>query len=339
MIKNVAIKFTALLFLLNVNSVIAQVKTSGKETNLSGMQKRKLLEENSVVKDIKYRNIGPSIMGGRVVDMDVNPANPIEFYIAYASGGLWHTTNNGQSFVPVFEKENAFTIGDIAVNWKTNTIWLGSGEANSSRSSYAGNGIYKSNDAGKTWEYLGLPQSQHIGKIILHPTNSNIAWVGAIGHLYSANKERGVYKTTDGGKTWKQVLYVDENTGVIDMDINPKNPDELYASAWYRTRRAWNFKESGKTSGIYKTNDGGNTWQLISTPASGFATGENTGRIGIAISAGHPNIVYATVDNQNHRPDTAAKKSDSNYVLKNFKDLKQEDFLLLDDKKLDSFLK
>ena len=339
MIKNVAIKFTALLFLLNVNSVIAQVKTSGKETNLSGMQKRKLLEENSVVKDIKYRNIGPSIMGGRVVDMDVNPANPIEFYIAYASGGLWHTTNNGQSFVPVFEKENAFTIGDIAVNWKTNTIWLGAGEANSSRSSYAGNGMYKSNDAGKTWEYLGLPQSQHIGKIILHPTNSNIAWVGAIGHLYSANKERGVYKTTDGGKTWKQVLYVDENTGVIDMDINPKNPDELYASAWYRTRRAWNFKESGKTSGVYKTNDGGNTWQLISTPASGFATGENTGRIGIAISAGNPNIVYATVDNQNHRPDTAVKKPDSNYVLKNFKDLKQEDFLLLDDKKLDSFLK
>ncbi|MEP6711692.1 MAG: hypothetical protein ABJA37_04705 [Ferruginibacter sp.] len=338
MTNNIAIKFTALLFLINVNSVMAQVKTSGKEASLTNMQKRKMLEDNSLVKDIKYRNIGPSVMNGRVIDVEVNPANPTEFYTAYASGGLWHTVNNGQSFVPVFEKESAFTLGDIAVNWKTNTIWVGTGEANSSRSSYAGNGIYKSIDTGKTWQYFGLPQSQHIGKIILHPTDNNIAWVAVIGHLYSANKERGVYKTMDGGNTWKQVLYVDENTGVIDMDINPKNPDELYASAWYRTRKAWNFKESGKTSGIYKSDDGGSTWKLISTPASGFATGENTGRIGIAVYAGNPKILYATVDNQNHRPDTAVKKPDTNYVLKNFKDLKQEDFLLLDDKKLDSFL-
>ncbi|MDB5202442.1 MAG: glycosyl hydrolase [Ferruginibacter sp.] len=336
--KNIVIKFTALVFCINVNYAFAQPKPSTPAELIAGQQKRKLLEENSLLKNIKYRNIGPSAMSGRVVDIEVNPANPVEFYVAYASGGLWHTLNNGQSLVPIFEKENAFTIGDIAVNWQTRTIWLGSGEANSSRSSYAGNGVYKSSDNGKNWQWLGLPESQHIGKIILHPTDPNTAWVAVIGHLYSANKERGIYKTTDGGKNWKHVLAIDESTGVIDMDINPKNPQELYASAWYRTRSAWNFEEAGKTSAVYKSSDAGNTWKIISTAGSGFPTGNNIGRIGLAVSPSTPNIVYATVDNQNHRPDTAKKKIDSNYVLKTFKDLNKEDFLLLDDKRLDSFL-
>ena len=216
---------------------------------------------------------------------------------------------------------------------------MGTGESNSSRSSYSGNGIYKSNNNGKTWEYLGLPQTQHIGKIILHPSNNDVAWVGAIGPLYSGNKERGVFKTIDGGKTWKHTLAIDENTGVIDMDINPTNPDELYASAWYRTRSAWNFEEGGKTTGIYKSTDAGNKWQLISTEASGFPVGNKIGRVGIAIHAANPNIVYAVVDNQNNRPDTASKKENTNYSLKDFRDLNKENFMALDDKKLDSFLK
>ena len=202
-------------------------------------------------------------MSGRVVDVDVNPNDPTEFYVAYATGGLWHTTNNGQSFIPVFDHEDVIGIGDIAVNWHDGEIWVGTGEANSSRSSYSGIGIYKSIDTGRTWQYLGLPESQHIGKIILHPQNKNIAWVAATGHLYSPSKERGVYKTTDGGKTWKQTLYVDDNTGAIDMDINPKNPDELFACMWHRERRAWNFMESGNTSAIYKSTDGGDTWKKI----------------------------------------------------------------------------
>ena len=343
---NIAVvKFTALLLLISVNSATAQIKPSTAAERINGLQKRKLLEDNSVLKDIKFRNIGPSTMSGRVVDIDVNPADPTEFYVAYSTGGLWYTTNNGQSLIPVFDKENVIGIGDIAVNWpapnqagKDRIIWVGTGEANSSRSSYAGIGVYKSNDNGKTWQYLGLPESHHIGKIDLHPTNNNIAWVAVLGHLYSANKERGVYKTTDGGKTWKQTLYIDDNTGVVDMDINPKNPDELYAAAWYKTRRAWNFEEGGKTSGIYKSNDGGNTWKLASTQSSGFPTGDGIGRIGVAVYAANPNIIYAIVDNQNRRPDTAAKKTDANYVLKDFKDLSKEKFLTLDDKKLDSFL-
>ncbi|HMI80043.1 MAG TPA: hypothetical protein VK484_14685, partial [Ferruginibacter sp.] len=334
--KNV-FKITLILLFINVNSLHAQPKPSTAADRLNGLQKRKLLEDNSLLKDIKFRNAGPSVMSGRVIDIDVNPADPTEFYVAYASGGLWHTVNNGQSLVPIFDKENAITIGDIAVNWSTRTIWVGTGEANSSRSSYAGLGVYKSSDNGKNWEWLGLPESHHIGKINLHPTDNNIAWVAVLGHLYSANKERGVYKTTDGGKTWKQTLYVDDNTGASDMDINPKKPDELYATMWYRTRRAWNFEEGGNTSGIYKSTDGGNTWKATAT-GSGFPAGNNVGRIGIAVFAADPNIIYATVDNQDRRPDTAQKKVDTNYVMKDFKDLSKEAFLELNNNKLDSFL-
>ncbi len=332
------LKFTIILLFCFVNSLQAQIKPSTGTERLNGIQKRKLLENDTLLNSIKFRNVGPSIMSGRVVDVDVNPADPTEFYVAYASGGLWYTKNNGQSLVPVFDKENVFSIGDVAVNWRNGTIWLGTGEANSSRSSYSGLGVYKSTDKGKTWEYLGLPESHHIGKISLHPTDNNIAWVAVLGHLYSPNKERGVYKTTDGGKNWKQTLFVDENTGAADMDINPKDPDELYAAMWYRTRRAWNFEESGKTSGIYKSNDGGNTWKPVTAAGSGFPAGDGIGRIGVAVFAANPNIIYATLDNQGHRPDTAKKKVDTNYVLKNFKDLTKESFANLDNNKLDSFL-
>ena len=342
-------KITLILLFTNVNSAIAQIKSTTATERLNGIEKRKLLEKDTSLNSIKFRNVGPSIMSGRVVDIDVNPNDPTEFYVAYATGGLWYSNNNGQSLVPVFDKENTFTIGDIAVRWNkkneqlqqaqnNNQIWVGTGEVNSSRSSYAGLGVYKSNDNGKTWQYIGLPESHHIGKIILHPTELNTAWVAVLGHLYSPNKERGVYKTTDGGKTWKQTLYIDDNTGAVDMDINPKNPDELYAAMWYRTRRAWNFEEGGKTSGIYKSTDGGNSWKPVTITGSGFATGDGIGRIGIAVFAANPNIIYATLDNQNHRPDTAKKKTDTNYVLKNFKDISKEDFLNLDDKKLNRFL-
>ena len=336
--RNFVFKFTLFLVCLNVNYVSAQVKATTAADIMAGIQHRKNLNESSPLKNIKYRNIGPSNMSGRVVDLEVNPTNPNEFYVAYASGGLWYTNNNGQSLEPIFEKEAAYSVGDIAVNWKNKTIWVGTGESNSSRSSYAGNGIYKSSDYGKTWQYLGLPESQHIGKIILHPDNPDIAWIAAIGHLYSPNKERGVFKTTDGGKSWKHSLHIDDNTGVIEMDINPKQPNELYACAWYRTRRAWNFEEGGKSSGIYKSIDGGNTWKLITTAASGFPTGDKIGRIGVAVYAANPAIVYATIDNQNNRPDTAKKKVDTSYVLKDFKDISKEKFMLLDDNKLDSFL-
>ncbi|MEP6700642.1 MAG: glycosyl hydrolase, partial [Bacteroidota bacterium] len=321
-------------------TIQAQVNPTPAAERMQGLALRRNLESRSLLNEIQFRNIGPSIMSGRVVDIDANPEDPTEFYVAYASGGLWHTTNNGQSFTPIMDSLDVLIIGDIAVNWSGNprTIWVGTGEVNSSRSSYSGTGVYKTINNGKTWEYLGLPESHHIGKIQLHPTNPNIVWVAVLGHLYSANKERGVYKTTDGGKTWKQTLYVDDNTGAVDLDINPSDPNEVYAAMWYRVRRAWKFEESGKTSGIYKSSDGGETWKIISAPGSGFMTGDKTGRIGLAVYPKNPNIVWAVVDNNTPKPDTA-KKVDSFYTKADFKNITKEQFEQLKNNILDTFLK
>ena len=233
--------------------------TSAKERIL-GEAKRKHLEGSSLVKNVQFKSVGPTVMSGRVVDIEVNPDKTVEFYAAYSSGGLWYTKNNGQSFTCVTDNlPNTFT-GDVAVNWKERIIWLGTGEANAQRSSYAGTGVYKRGNDGKTWEYLGLPESHHIGKIELHPANPDIEWVAVSGHLYSPNKERGVYYTQDGGKTWLQTLYIDDETGAIDLIADPANPDNVYATMWYKTRTAWNLSEAGKTSGIHKSTDGGKTW-------------------------------------------------------------------------------
>ena len=320
--------FTILLLNSFFLTTLAQIKPTNAKERLSSLQKRKSEAKNSLLKNIAFRNIGPTQMNGRVVDIEVNPNDPTEFYAAYASGGLWHTTNNGLSFDPIFEQEDAFTIGDIAVNWKPNSanqsriIWVGTGEVNSSRSSYSGTGVFKSVDNGKNWEYLGLPESHHIGEIILHPTNENIAWVAVLGHLYSPNKERGVYKTINGGKSWTQTLAIDQNTGAVEMDINLQNPDELYACTWYRTRSAWDFTPTGKTSGIYKSTDGGNHWQLITEKGSGFPTGDSVGRIGIAVFQKNPQILYAVVDNNSSLRDTSTKKIDTTkYTTADFKNI------------------
>jgi len=329
--------------------VFPQPGPTPAEERLKVAEQRKALEARSVLNDIKFRSIGPSIMSGRVVDIDANPEDPTEFYVAYATGGLWHTRNNGQSFTPIMDNLDILFIGDIAVNWEKTTIgkgvnktdriiWVGTGEVNSSRSSYAGMGVYKTTDNGEHWDYLGLPESHHIGKIQLHPTNDNIAWVAALGHLYSPNKERGVFKTTDGGKTWKQTLFVDDNTGCVDLDINPSNPNEVYAAMWYRVRRAWKFEESGKTSGIYKSTDGGETWKLVSAVGSGFMTGDKIGRIGITVYPKNPNIVYAVVDNNTPKP-AAEKKKDSAYKKEDFKNINKEQFEQLSSKWLDTFLR
>jgi photosystem II stability/assembly factor-like uncharacterized protein len=345
MIRKLLAKITVSLPLVLLTfSLLAQIKPTPGDERLKSMQKRKELEKKSLVNPVSFKSIGPSIMSGRVVDIEVNPDDPTEFYVAYATGGLWYSNTNGQSFTSIFDNEDVIVIGDIAVNWSqpiaSRTIWVGSGEVNSSRSSYAGLGMYKSSNGGKTWEYMGLPESHHIGKVQLHPTDPNTIWVAVLGHLYSPNKERGVYKTTDGGKTWKQTLFVDDNTGAVDLDINPQNPSEVYAAMWYRTRSAWNFEEGGKSSGIYKSTDGGNTWTLSTKEGAGFPVGAGVGRIGIAVYPQNPQILYAIMDNNFHRPDTAQRRRDtSRYVLRDFEKLTKEQFEALDDKKLDAFLK
>ncbi len=321
--------------------VQAQIKATSAQERLKTIDQRKQLLSRSTINETSFRNIGPSIMSGRVVDIEVNPQDPTEFYVAYASGGLWQTKNNGQSFTSIFDSVDVLTIGDIAVNWQNRHIWVGTGEVNSSRSTYAGLGVYRSSNNGKSWEYLGLPESHHIGKIQLSAKDPNTAWVAVLGHLYSESKERGIYKTIDAGKTWNQTLAIDANTGAIDVDIDPSNEQNLYAAMWYRTRTASNFEESGKTSGIYKSTDGGDKWTLISTPTSGFPSGDGVGRIGLAVYPKNPSIVYAIVDNNFQQPDTAMQKAadTTRYVLRDFKALTVDQFLALDDKKLNAFLK
>ncbi|MEN8119382.1 MAG: glycosyl hydrolase [Bacteroidota bacterium] len=305
-----------------------------------GIVVRQQLYKQSLVKKLSFRSVGPAIMSGRVSDIDVNPDNPNEFYVAYASGGLWKTENRGMTFIPVFDNEAVMTIGDIAVDWKNGeTLWVGTGEVNSSRSSYAGNGIYKSTDKGKSWINTGLAETHHIGRLIIHPTNPNTVWVASLGHLYSTNPERGIFKTIDGGKSWKKNLFVNDSTGAVDLVIDPKNPDVLYAALWQRDRKAWNFKGSGKGSGIYKSTDGGEVWQLISGGKSGFPKGNRVGRIGLDISPQNPNVLYALLDNQTLRKDEKKKEDKDKLTKKRLKTISNEDFLKIDDKSLTEFLK
>lgn len=336
--RYVSLWFIAFVVLSSSLLLQAQVRPTPAAERWNSLSQRKEMDEKSLLKDVSFRNIGPSIMGGRVVDLEVNPADPAEFYLAYATGGLWHTLNNGQSLSPIFDSELAIGIGDIAVNWKTREIWVGTGEVNSSRSSYAGIGVYKTRDNGKAWEYLGLPASHHIGKIQLHPADPQTAWVAVLGSLYSPNKERGVFKTTDGGKTWKHSLSIDENTGAVEMEMHPTNPDILYAAAWHRSRSAWNFIEGGKTSGIFKSTNGGESWSLLTKAGSGFPQGDGVGRIGLAVTAAKSNIVYAIVDNYTLLPDTA-KRDTSRLQLNDFKSITKDDFLKLSDTQLDRFLR
>lgn len=326
-----------LILLIVLQIVFLQIYAQNRQ---QGFDTRMQLADKSLVKDLSFNSIGPAVMSGRVSDIDVNPENPSEFYVAYASGGLWKTENRGMSFTPVFDHEAVMTIGDIAVDWKNGeTIWLGTGEVNSSRSSYAGNGVYKSTDKGKTWVNTGLPETHHIGRIIVHPTKPNTVWVAALGHLYTTNPERGIFKTTDGGKSWKKTLFVDDKTGGVDLIIDPKNPDVLYAAMWQRDRKAWNFNGSGSGSGIYKSIDGGENWQIISGGKSGFPFGKKVGRIGLDISQKNPNVIYALLDNQEPRKENKKNEDKDKVSKKMLRAISKEDFLKIENSKLNAYLK
>lgn len=322
-------------FFFTLNIVAQQPATLAAKTQTQLLKKEQLLQ-SSLVKHVNFENIGPTVMSGRVVAIAVNPKNTTEFYVGYASGGLWHTNNNGTTFTPVMDTAPTQNIGDIAVDWKTNTIWVGTGENNSSRSSYAGIGILKSTDKGKTWVNVGLHDSHHIGRVLINPKNPEEVIVGVLGHLYSSNKERGIFKTMDGGKTWKNTLFINEQTGIIDIAHAPNNFNVLYAAAWERERKAWNFDGDGKNSGIYKSIDGGITWLKISD-AKGFPEGDGLGRIGLAVY--DENTVYALHDSQFRRDKKKATKKTNALTKNDFKTMSVSEFLSLKDKKLNSYLK
>ena len=293
---------------------------------------------NSIVKHIPFKNIGPTVMSGRVVDIEANPDNPIEFYVAYASGGVWYTKNNGISFIPILDTAPTQNVGDMAVDWKSGTLWVGTGENNSSRSSYAGIGILKTSDNGKSWTNIGLKDSHHIGKILVNPNNPDELVVGVTGHLYSPNVQRGVFKSIDGGKTWVNSLFIGEMTGIIDLVHVPSDFNTMFAAAWQKDRKAWNFEGSGIGSGIYKSTDAGNSWTKVSTPSSGFPTGKGVGRIGLA--AFDATTIYAVHDNQFRRTKSEIPDNTSTSLKKDdFKSMSEETFLKLDNEKLNAFLK
>lgn len=323
-------------FVLLTTFVFGQQKTTSSSDVHQSLTKKSKMMTSSLVKNINFTNIGPTIMSGRVVDVAVNPNNTTEFYVGYASGGLWYSSNNGTTFTPVLDNSPTQNIGDIAVDWNSGTIWVGTGEKNSSRSSYAGIGMLKSTDKGKTWTNVGLLDSHHISRILINPNNSDEVIVGVIGHLYSSNKERGIFKTTDGGKTWSNPLFINNDTGIIDVAFAPENFNIMYAASWERERKAWNFDGDGKNSAIYKSTDAGNTWTKISDK-SGFPVGDGVGRIGLAVF--NENTVYALHDSQFRRPKDADKKASSELSKDDFKTMSKDDLLKLDDKKLNAYLK
>lgn len=245
---------------------------------------------------VPWEFAGPVNVGGRVVDIEIDPINPQVVYAGFATGGVFKTTYLGTGdWFPVFDEQAVLTIGDIAIDRQNSqVIYVGTGEANGGHNNFPGGGIFKSINGGVSWNFLGLQETVSIGRVIVHPTNSNIVFVAAVGSYFSPNPERGVYKSTDGGASWNQSLFVNDSTGAIDLIIDPINPDRMMAAMWERVRRPNSSHLYGPSSGIYKTTDGGNNWELIS-PSSGLPdpNNQNVGRIGLAIYPGNPDIVYA----------------------------------------------
>ncbi len=260
------------------------VPKSDTETKLDG---------KAIAGAFRLRSIGPAVTSGRVVGFAVDPKNHAKYYVAVASGGVWKTINNGTTWQPVFDGEASYSIGCITMDPKNpDTLWVGTGENNSQRSVAYGDGVYKSTDGGRSWTNVGLKTSEHIGKILIDPRDSNTVYVAAQGPLWGPGGERGLYKTTDGGANWTQILKIDENTGVTDFLLDPTNPDTILAASYQRRRRVWTLINGGPGSAIHRSTDAGKTWKKV----SGGLPGGELGRIGLALAPSSPNVVYSIIE-------------------------------------------
>ena len=243
---------------------------------------------------LEWRSIGPANMGGRTADVEGVPGNANIVYVATASGGLWKTVNAGVTWKPIFERQGTISIGDIALAPSNpDVVWVGTGESNVRNSVSFGDGVYKSNDGGKTWQHMGLKDTEHISAIAIHPQNPDIVYVGALGHAFAPNDERGVFMTTDGGKTWTKTLYIDREHGVSDLEIDPTNPNILYAGMWSFERKPWTHRSGSEKGGLFRSIDGGRTWNKLTNGLPKLL-----GRIGVRVAPTNPNVVYAIVESK-----------------------------------------
>jgi len=268
------------------------VTTASAQTTSDNKKPAEKMTETSAMANLAWRSIGPANMGGRIADIEGVPGDPNTVYVATGAGGIFKTTNGGMKWTPIFDRQNTISVGDIALEaGNPDVIWVGTGESNTRNSVSFGDGVYKSTDGGKTWKHLGLKDTNTISKIILHPKNPDIAYVAAVGHVWGANEERGVFMTTDGGKTWTKTLYIDNLHGASDLEIDPTNPNILYAGMWRFDRKPWTFTSGSEQGGVFRSTDGGRTWNKIEKGLPKLV-----GRIGLAVAASNPNVVYAILE-------------------------------------------
>jgi photosystem II stability/assembly factor-like uncharacterized protein len=281
------------LAFLIITCITALSLTAQKKTAPPAKEEPKDVFNSVLLNGLQFRSVGPAITSGRIADIAVNPNNTSEYYVAAAAGGVWKTANAGVTYEPVFDGEGSFAIGCLAIDpTNTNVVWVGSGENNNQRVVGYGDGIYKTEDGGKSFKNMGLKNSEHIGRIAIDPKNSDIVYVAAYGPVWSSGGERGIYKTTDGGKTWKQVLFVSEHTGFNEVMVDPRNPNIVYAAAHQRQRKVFTYIGGGPETALYKSTDGGTTWNKM---MSGLPAGD-LGRIGLNYSPVNPDVLYCVIE-------------------------------------------
>ena len=328
-------KKTLLFFTAILTFQVSAFTADNYKNQQKAWKMHSIIVNNSLFKELNWRNVGPVMQGGRVVSVQVSKQHDNIMYLAYASGGVWKSTDKGITFSNITDKLATQIVGAFAIDPNDdNILWLGTGENNSSRSSYAGMGVYRSSDAGMSWQYMGLGDSNRIGDIIVDPKNSNRIYVAALGALYSKGGQRGIFISDDGGKTWQQTLKGDEITGFADLSLATNG--DIYASSWQRERKAWNFEEGGVGSKVYKSSDHGKTWQVLT---SGLPTGKYVGRMGVAVAASDSNIVYVVVDNQETLPESQWDLGDTAVNAKRLKTMSKDEFLLQDEKNIEDFLR
>lgn len=336
--RYVFLLFIFITFLFNISFSSSGSKPTDPATRMTSWEYHKKLKSESIFKNLKWRAVGPTFQGGRISCIDVPLGNNFTIYVGAGAGNLWKTTNLGTTWEPIFENESTFTIGDVAIsNSNPDIIYVGTGEGLMARSSYAGTGVFKSTDTGKTWKNVGLHDTHHIGRVVVDPKNSDIVYVAAIGHLYTTNEERGLFKTSDGGENWEKVLNISDRAGVVDVVIDPSDNNTLYAAAWETNRKAWNYMEAGEGSGIYRTTDAGQTWKKLT---NGFPAGKHVGRIGLSVAPSKPEVVYALLDNQAPRSGEKkeGKEKSSDLTILQLKEMTKEEFLKITPGTLTQFL-